>query len=134
MRTIQKVHCEFVDVVNDLKIQGVIDVNLVHSYAAICIEKLLLVKDNGVQARYTGLDVGSILLALMTNLFGALKKPEAEDNQYIMRCIMRVLQIAYISPEVALPCITELTTVLKRVCVNPKNPVFNHCLFEAVAA
>ncbi|GJS17472.1 exportin-2 [Tanacetum coccineum] len=90
--------------------------------------------DNGVQARYTALDVGSILLALMTNLFGALKKPEAEDNQYIMRCIMRVLQIAYISPEVALPCITELTTVLKRVCVNPKNPVFNHCLFEAVAA
>ncbi|GJZ57344.1 exportin-2-like protein, partial [Tanacetum coccineum] len=29
------------------------DVNVVHSYAAICIEKLLLVKDNGVQDRTT---------------------------------------------------------------------------------
>ncbi|GJV23332.1 exportin-2 [Tanacetum coccineum] len=110
------------------------DVNVIHSYAASCIEKLLLVKDNGVQARYTALDVGPILPALMTNLFGALEKPESEENQYIMRCIMRVLQIADISPEVASPCITGLTTVLNRVCANPKNPVFNHCLFEAVAA
>ncbi|KAK9056120.1 hypothetical protein SSX86_027208 [Deinandra increscens subsp. villosa] len=109
------------------------DVNVVHSYAASCIEKLLLVKDNGVQSRYTSLDIGPILPVLMTNLFGALEKPESEENQYIMRCIMRVLQIADISPEVASPCITGLTAVLNRVCENPKNPVFNHCLFEAVA-
>ncbi|KAJ0590304.1 putative importin-beta domain, exportin-2, armadillo-like helical, exportin-2, central [Helianthus annuus] len=109
------------------------DVNVVHSYAASCIEKLLLVKDNGVQSRYTSVDIGPILPVLMTNLFGALEKPESEENQYIMRCIMRVLQIADISPEVASPCITGLTTVLNRVCENPKNPVFNHCLFEAVA-
>ncbi|XP_076957466.1 exportin-2-like [Bidens hawaiensis] len=109
------------------------DNNVVHSYAASCIEKLLLVKDNGVQPRYTSMDIGPILLDLMTNLFGALGKPESEENQYIMRCIMRVLQIADISPEVASPCITGLTTVLNRVCQNPKNPVFNHCLFEAIA-
>ncbi|KAI3681877.1 hypothetical protein L6452_36682 [Arctium lappa] len=109
------------------------DANVVHSYAASCIEKLLLVKDNGVQARYTSLDIGPILPVLMTNLFGALEKPESEENQYIMRCIMRVLQIADISSEVASPCITGLTSVLNRVCENPKNPVFNHCLFEAVA-
>nr|GEZ38336.1 hypothetical protein [Tanacetum cinerariifolium] len=78
-----------------------VDVNVVHSYAASCIEKLLLVKDNGVQARYTTLDVGPILLALMTNLFGALEKPESEENQYIMRCIIRVLQIADISHELS---------------------------------
>ncbi|XP_071696769.1 exportin-2-like [Rutidosis leptorrhynchoides] len=110
------------------------DINVVHSYAASCIEKLLLVKDNGVQARYTAQDIGPILPTLMTNLFGALEKPESEENQYIMKCIMRVLQIADISPEVASPSITGLTTVLNRVCENPKNPVFNHCLFEAVAA
>ncbi|KVH89008.1 Armadillo-like helical [Cynara cardunculus var. scolymus] len=109
------------------------DANVVHSYAASCIEKLLLVKDNGVQARYTSMDIGPILPMLMTNLFGALEKPESEENQYIMRCIMRVLQIADISPEVASPCVTGLTSVLNRVCENPKNPVFNHCLFEAVA-
>ncbi|KAJ9560072.1 hypothetical protein OSB04_005232 [Centaurea solstitialis] len=110
------------------------DANVVHSYAASCIEKLLLVKDNGVQARYTSLDISPILPVLMTNLFGALEKPESEENQYVMRCIMRVLQIADISPEVASPCITGLTSVLNRVCENPKNPVFNYWLFESVAA
>ncbi|KAL8208094.1 hypothetical protein R6Q57_007506 [Mikania cordata] len=108
------------------------DVNVVHSYAASCVEKLLLIKDNGVQPRYTSMDISAVLPALMTNLFGALEKPESEENQYIMRCIMRALQIAEISPEVASPCITGLTTILNRVCENPKNPVFNHFLFEAV--
>ncbi|KAL8254111.1 hypothetical protein R6Q59_032332 [Mikania micrantha] len=79
------------------------------------------------------MDISAVLPALMTNLFGALEKPESEENQYIMRCIMRALQIAEISPEVASPCITGLTTILNRVCENPKNPVFNHFLFEAVA-
>ncbi|KAM0023000.1 putative exportin-2, armadillo-like helical [Helianthus debilis subsp. tardiflorus] len=100
---------------------------------ALLGDVLLLVKDNGIQSRYTSVDIGPILPVLMTNLFGALGKPESEENQYIMRGIMRVLQIADISPEVASPCITGLTTVLNRVCENPKNPVFNHCLFEAVA-
>ena len=107
---------------------------MVHSYAASCIEELLIVKDNGVQARYTALDIGPILIAMMTSLFGALEKPESEENQYIMRYIMRVLQIADISPEIASHCINGLTTVLNRVCANPKNPVFNHSLFETVDA
>ncbi|KAM7511883.1 hypothetical protein LguiB_010758 [Lonicera macranthoides] len=109
------------------------DSNVVHSYAASCIEKLLLVKDVGGRARYTSADISPFLLVLMTNLFSALEKPESEENQYIMKCIMRVLGVAEISTEVASPCITGLTTVLNRVCENPKNPIFNHYLFEAVA-
>ncbi|GFY96210.1 cellular apoptosis susceptibility protein, putative / importin-alpha re-exporter [Actinidia rufa] len=80
------------------------DSNVVHSYAASCIEKLF-----------------------------ALGKSESEENPYIMKCIMRVLGVADISCEVALPCITGLTSVLNKVCENPRNPVFNHYLFEAVA-
>ncbi|XP_030488902.2 exportin-2 [Cannabis sativa] len=106
--------------------------NVVHSYAASCIEKLLLVKDAG-QARYNSADISPILGALMTNLFNALKLPESEENQYIMKCIMRVLGVAEITPDIAGPCITGLTSVLGEVCKNPRNPVFNHYLFEAVA-
>nr|GMC95577.1 Exportin-2 [Ipomoea batatas] len=109
------------------------DSNVVHSYAASCIEKLLLVKDDGARARYTASDISPFLLVLMTNLFNALKKPESEENQYIMKCIMRVLGAAEISREVALPSIAGLTQVLNIVCQNPKNPVFNHYLFESVA-
>ncbi|KAI3444397.1 hypothetical protein Pfo_001062 [Paulownia fortunei] len=107
--------------------------NVVHSYAASCIEKLFLVKDEGGRARYSATDVSPFLLALMTNLFSALQKPESEENQYVMKCIMRVLGVANVSQEVALPCINGLATVLNRVCENPKNPVFNHYLFESVA-
>ncbi|KAK4476329.1 hypothetical protein RD792_015475 [Penstemon davidsonii] len=107
--------------------------NVVHSYAASCVEKLLLVKDDGGRARFSGADVSPFLLALMTNLFNALQKPESEENQYLMKCIMRVFGVANVSHEVALPCINGLATVLNRVCQNPKNPVFNHYLFESVA-
>ncbi|XP_075474708.1 exportin-2-like [Primulina tabacum] len=107
--------------------------NVVHSYASSCIEKLLLVKDEGGKARYSGEDISPFLLALMTNLFSDLQKPESEENQYVMKCIMRVLGVAIVSREVALPCINGLTIILNRVCENPKNPVFNHYLFESVA-
>ncbi|KAK6142691.1 hypothetical protein DH2020_023039 [Rehmannia glutinosa] len=109
------------------------EANVVHSYAASCIEKLLLVRDEGGRARYSAEDVSQFLLALMTNLFNALHKPESEENQYVMKCIMRVLGVANVSREVALPCINGLATVLNRVCENPKNPAFNHYMFESVA-
>ncbi|KAL0428719.1 UNVERIFIED_CONTAM: Exportin-2 [Sesamum radiatum] len=89
--------------------------NVVHSYAASCIEKLFLVKDEGGRARYSATDVSPFLLVLMTNLFSALQKPESEENQYVMKCIMRVLGVANVSHEVALPCINGLATVLNRL-------------------
>ncbi|KAL3622256.1 hypothetical protein CASFOL_033667 [Castilleja foliolosa] len=107
--------------------------NVVHSYAASCIEKLLLVKEEGGAPRYLAADVKPFLIALMTNLFNALQKQESEENQYVMKCIMRVLGVADVPREVALPCINGLSTVLIRVCENPKTPGFNHFLFESVA-
>ncbi|CAN8314309.1 unnamed protein product [Cochlearia groenlandica] len=107
--------------------------NVVHSYAASCIEKLLLVKDEGGKSRYVGGDISPFLLQLMTNLFDALKFTESEENQYLMKCIMRVLSVAEISGDVAGPCIRGLTSVLSEVCKNPKNPIFNHYIFESVA-
>ncbi|CAH2051293.1 unnamed protein product [Thlaspi arvense] len=109
------------------------DSNVVHSYAASCIEKLLLVKDEGGKSRYVASDISPFLRQLMTNLFEALTFPESEENQYLMKCIMRVLGVAEITGEVAGPCIVGLTSVLSEVCKNPKNPTFNHYIFESVA-
>ncbi|XXG74047.1 hypothetical protein AAC387_Pa07g2868 [Persea americana] len=107
--------------------------NVVHSYAANCIEKLLLVKDEG-RARYTSLDINPLVPLLLPNLFNALKFPESQENLYIMKCIMRVLGVVDVGGEIVGACITNLTAVLSEVCKNPKNPFFNHYLFEAVAA
>ncbi|CAN0889573.1 CAS [Linum grandiflorum] len=107
---------------------------VVHSYAASCIEKLLLVKDDGASARYTASDLAPFVLVLMTNLFNALRFEESTENHYIMKCIMRVIGVAEINNEIADHCSIELTSILNIVCRNPKNPVFNHYLFESVAA
>ncbi|KAI3416776.1 Importin N-terminal domain-containing protein [Psidium guajava] len=107
--------------------------NVVHSYAASCIEKLLLVRDEGGKARYTSADISPFLVAMMNNLFTALRFPESEENPYIMKCVMRVLGVADISQGIAAPCIAGLTSILNEVCKNPKDPVFNHYLFESVA-
>lgn len=126
------------NVINFLKAES----NVVHSYAANCIEKLLLVKDKvptgpnvlAVQPRYNAVDIDPHLSALITNLSGALKFPESEENQYVMKCIMRVLKVATINDVAAKFCIEGLVSILAEVCKNPKSPTFNHYIFEAIAA
>eukprot|EP00252_Welwitschia_mirabilis_P008441 TRINITY_DN2027_c0_g1_i1.p1 TRINITY_DN2027_c0_g1~~TRINITY_DN2027_c0_g1_i1.p1 ORF type:complete len:966 (-),score=126.84 TRINITY_DN2027_c0_g1_i1:393-3290(-) len=107
--------------------------NVVHSYAASCIEKFLLIRD-GKQPRYTSEDVRPFIQPLLSNLFNALKLPESQENAYVMKCIMRVVGIADLSGDMAIGCLTGLTSILTEVCKNPKNPTFNHYLFESVAA
>ncbi|CAM8884566.1 unnamed protein product [Rhodiola kirilowii] len=119
----------FPDVIRFLGSESIV----VHSYAANFIEKLLLVKDEGGRARYTSADINPVLGPLMGNLFNAMKFEEAEENSCVMKCIMRVLGVADISRDVAGACIQELTSILSKVCENPKNPNFNHYLFESVA-
>ncbi|KRT82399.1 hypothetical protein AMK59_3788, partial [Oryctes borbonicus] len=68
---------------------------------------------------------------LFTNLFATLDRPVSEENEYVMKAIMRsfsTLQdkiIPYLG--VALP---KLTEKLQAVCKNPSRPHFNHYLFE----
>ncbi|KNA11161.1 hypothetical protein SOVF_137850 [Spinacia oleracea] len=107
--------------------------NVIHSYAAIFIDKVLLVKDEGGRARYFASDIAPFLPVLLSNLFRALKFPESEENQYILKCIMRVLGVADVSNDIAASCMSGMATILNEVCRNPKNPIFNHYLFEAVA-
>ncbi|KAJ0962600.1 hypothetical protein J5N97_027722 [Dioscorea zingiberensis] len=119
--------------------------NVVHSYAANCIEKLLLANDkvpappSGLtvahsQVRYGPSDIDPFLPTLVTNLFNALQFPESQENQYVMKCIMRVVGVATVVGEAAAVCIARLAFVLGEVCKNLKNPVFNHYLFESIAA
>ncbi|WCJ33691.1 Exportin-2 [Euphorbia peplus] len=107
--------------------------NVVRSYAAISVEKMLLVKDEGGGPRYTSADIAPFVQVLLNNLFNALKFPESGENQYIMRCIMRVLRVAEISPDIPKPCMDGLASILNEVCKNPKDRIFNHHLFESVA-
>eukprot|EP00850_Spirogloea_muscicola_P008170 SM000043S15798 [mRNA] locus=s43:232850:238627:+ [translate_table: standard] len=106
--------------------------NVVHSYAANCIERMLVLKDHG-RSRVTPQNLTPYVEPLLRNLFAILQMPDSQENQYAMKCIMRVISVADVKP-FATQCLSQLTEILAAVCKNPTQPNFNHYLFEAVAA
>ena len=71
--------------------------NVVHSYAAITIERLLALKISG-QPLFVPADVASCLEQLLSNLFAAFEKPDSATNEYVMMCVMRV--ISFVGPQI----------------------------------
>ncbi|KAL6747498.1 Cse1-domain-containing protein [Haematococcus lacustris] len=107
---------------------------VVHSYAASAIDKLLAVKDGGL-LRFSPADLSAHLAPLLQHLFAAFKLPDSAENEYLMRAVTRV--IGFVGPDiapVAPAALQELARMLLEVCRNPRNPGFNHALFESVAA
>mmetsp|Transcript_33790 Transcript_33790/g.100617 ORF Transcript_33790/g.100617 Transcript_33790/m.100617 type:complete len:935 (-) Transcript_33790:308-3112(-) len=108
--------------------------NVVHSYAALAIERLLMLKEKGVP-RFVPGDLQSQLQPLLEALFAGFKLPESSENEYLMKAVMRVIGFVGSAIEPVAPsCLQALAQMLVEVCKNPKNPGFNHYLFESVAA
>ena len=117
---------------------------VVHTYAAIGIERLLTFREPapaGTPAgtppplRFGAAQLTPLLQPLLQGLFGALKLAGSTENAYVMRAILRVAVVAgeQMGPYVTV-CVDELKGHLTRVCENPSNPSFNHYMFEAIAA
>lgn len=115
---------------------------VVHTYAAVCVEKALTVKDRvqtsvthvSVTPRLTVADLAPHLPTLFGGLFALMVRPDYPDNEYMMRMLMRVVSFAgpAVAPHAA--TITDgLSAVLRRVCAAQNNPNFNHYLFETIA-
>jgi exportin-2 (importin alpha re-exporter) len=112
--------------------------NVVHSYAAIAIDRLLAMREPGAQPsapRFQPGELAPVLQPLLEKLFAAFKLPESGENEYVMRAVMRVIAFVgkTIAP-VAPACLQQLSAQLLVVCKNPTQPGFNHYLFESVAA
>jgi len=112
---------------------------VVATYAAIGIEKLLLVKDkrpgsNEKTYRFGKNDVQPFLEDLFKGLFQVLDNADMPDNAYVMKAIMRCLNTAQ---ETIVPVSTivlgKTVAYLNKICGNPSNPRFNHYLFESIA-
>ncbi|KAG5890853.1 hypothetical protein JTB14_016286 [Gonioctena quinquepunctata] len=104
---------------------------VVHTYAACTLEKILIMKDNNNQPTVSGAQLEPIASELLTNLFAILERPVSDQNEYVMKAIMRTFATLQerIIPflNVALP---KLTEKLQMVAKNPSKPHFNHYLFE----
>lgn len=108
--------------------------NVVHSYAATLVERLLAMRVNCTPA-FTSSELGPFLQPLLERLFGALRFPESTENEYVMRAVMRLVVFvgSAIAP-IAAPALRQLSDILLTVARNPTHPGFNHYLFESVAA
>ena len=111
---------------------------VVHTYSANCIEKLIMVKDKvgtNYVNRITIDDYRTYLPSLLINLFKVLTIETSKENDYVMKCIMRVVST---TGQDMLPfateCVNQLLVILGVVSKNPANPSFNHYLFESIAS
>ncbi|XP_002130634.2 exportin-2 [Ciona intestinalis] len=107
--------------------------HVVHTYAAHAIERLLMIKDGNV-ALFRKEDVHPHLESLLSNIFGAMSMTGSEENEYMMKALLR---IASLSQETILPymptLVEGLTQKLTIVSKNPNKPHFNHYLFEVLS-
>lgn len=117
---------------------------VVHTYAAAAIERILSVKDtpaatDGSQRarpfpRVSIDAVVPLIAPVLGSLFSRMAGTVGEDNEYLMRCVMRIVAFAKERcASVTSHIMTALTTILGRVCRNPINPSFNHYMFESIA-
>jgi exportin-2 (importin alpha re-exporter) len=110
------------------------DSYVVHSYAGCNLEKMLIMKDSAGNPLVSQETLAPFATDIVGGLFTALDKPNSNENEYIMKAIMRTFSTLneHTMPfmAVALP---KLTLILTQVAKNPSKPHFNHYLFETVA-
>ena len=107
--------------------------HVVHTYAAHCLEKLLILKGSEGNAIIQQADLQPHFDSLVVNLFGALKIQGSEQNEYVMKAILRSMSTMQdkLAPYSS-TLLKELTAKLAEVSQNPCKPHFNHYLFESI--
>ncbi|KAK3377999.1 CAS/CSE protein [Podospora didyma] len=113
---------------------------VVHTYAAIAIERVLFLTDDNGQHVITRADIKGSAQLLLEHLFTLIESdPSAsklQENEFLMRCIMRVLIVL---KDGILECgidsvLNHLITITRLIKQNPSNPRFYYYHFEAIGA
>jgi exportin-2 (importin alpha re-exporter) len=106
---------------------------VVHSYAAYGIEKIMTTKQDG-RPKFGAPELQPFLQTIFTALFNIIDNPNLNENEYAMKCVMRSLAVASddILP-VTQVVLERITSALGRVAKNPRNPQYNHYMFESIA-
>ncbi|CAK8690429.1 unnamed protein product [Clavelina lepadiformis] len=108
--------------------------HVVHTYAAHAIERILMIKGNGQLPLVTQSDLSPHLELILTNIFAAMTISGSEENEYMMKALMRVLSHGQkaVIPYIGM-LVNGLTEKLVIVSKNPSKPHFNHYLFETLS-
>jgi len=113
---------------------------VVHTYAASTIERMLTVRTDtsnkrGVPLTIQPADLAPMLTPLLGCLFDILLRENYPENEYIVRCLCRVVYSAKDQAlGIAKPVLDKLTAVLAKISKDPRAPSYNHYVFECLAA
>jgi len=108
--------------------------NVVHTYSAAAIDKILIMKNPEGKAFVTSADLAPLAEDLLKNLFSAFELAGSSENEYVMKAVMRSfsgLQEAVV-PYLA-HLLPPLTNKLAQAAKNPTRPHYNHYLFESLS-
>ena len=107
--------------------------HVVHTYAAHCIEKMLVLRDADKSLVIQFPQLQPLFETIATNLLAIFKIHGSELNEYAMKCLLRAMSAMqeHLAP-FAGTLLTELSAKLTEVSQNPSKPHFNHYLFECI--
>lgn len=112
---------------------------VVYTYAAVAVERVLALTNDQHQPIVSREDVSGLSSQLLQHLFKLIEKDldpaKVQENEFLMRCIMRVLIV--IREGVAPFADTVLAHFIKITQItshNPSNPRFTYYHFEALGA
>jgi exportin-2 (importin alpha re-exporter) len=112
---------------------------VVYSYAAIVVERVLALSGADGQPFIAPSAITPLSKDLLEHLFNLVEKdpspPKVQENEFLMRCAMRVLIVI---KEDVVP-LTELVLehlikITKIISANPSNPRFYYYHFESLGA
>jgi exportin-2 (importin alpha re-exporter) len=112
---------------------------VIHTYAAIAVERALFMTDDNRRPIIAQNDVVGASRELLTHLFKLITKNSApekiQENEFLMKCVMRVLIFVR---DGLLPILdmvlNNLINITKVIRHNPSNPRFQYYLFESLGA
>lgn len=112
---------------------------VVYTYAAIALERTMALTNSSKQPVIGRTEVEGLSAELLQHLFGLIERnsqpAKLQENEFLMRCIMRVLVVVR---EGIVPAWETLTahflSIIEISSQNPSNPRFCYYLFEALGA
>ena len=136
--------------------------NVVHSYAANCLEKMMTCRDYSqfqqqqqrqqnstiaasAPVKFTPNDFAPFANDILQNCFNGFELQDSSENEFIAKLVAKTLRYVggshsnassnkLITNEVIFACCEKLCKRLDEAANNPRNPTYNHFLFEATTA
>ena len=111
----------------------------VYTYAAITVERVLAMYDENGRPIIEPSSITPLAKDLLQHLFSLIQKDSApqkvQENEFLMRCIMRVLIVIREEVVTVLDMVmNHLVTITNIIYTNPSNPKFYYYHFESIGA